>query len=247
VRYIGFHVNRLGELGYNSFGTPMKIIRFYLSNDMTIEFQDEHKVKVETTYCNFNRGSIKNPYDKSVFKAGYYGVGKYVAKQNYALTTAYVSWKHILERCYDEPQKHKHLAYYGITTVCEEWLNYQNYAEWYYKNYYEIDNKRMHIDKDILVKYNKIYSPETCIFVPQRINMLFVEKPNKWNLPNGISMSKSGKYITGYNTKHIGNFNTLEEAIFSYDNEKRPIIRAIADEYKNMGIPLKLYEALYRW
>jgi len=226
----------------------MKIIKYHRTYDIRVEFLDKHGFEMNTTYGNFLKGQIKNPYDKSVFKAGYLGVGKYMAKQNNKLTEAYVSWKHILERCYDEPQKHKHPAYYGICTVCEEWLNFQNYAEWFYANFDKnAYDGRIHIDKDILHKGNKIYAPEHCTFIPQRINMMFMEKEKHTDkdLPNAIFRCVNG-FRAAYNAKSLGVFKTLEEAIIAHADERRIHIREIADEYKDI-IPPRLYDALYRW
>ena len=66
---------------------------------------------------------------------------------------------------------------YEKCSVCEEWHNYQKFLlNGFAKNYYEIAQERMEIDKDILVKNNKIYSPDTCVFVPRRINSLLIKK-----------------------------------------------------------------------
>ena len=73
------------------------------------------------------------------------------------------------------------------------WHNYQNFAQWFNENRYDVEG-RLHIDKDILYPGNKIYCPDTCLLVPQRINMLFLNKPNKRGLPNGIIKS-SDKYL----------------------------------------------------
>lgn len=72
---------RLGEIGYNIYGTPMKIIRYNKSADIDIEFQDEfHYIKQHQSYSNFRLGCIKNPYDKNICGVGYMGVGKYHSK-----------------------------------------------------------------------------------------------------------------------------------------------------------------------
>ena len=80
----------------------------------------------------------------------------------------------MLRRCYDE-KLHKKYPTYIDCKVCEEWLNFQNFAKWYYNNYYEIENEKICLDKDILHKGNKIYSPDNCVFVPNNINVLFVK------------------------------------------------------------------------
>ena len=69
---------------------------------------------------------------------------------------------------------------FGSKMVIKEYRKYsdidvyfQEYGQWFDDNYYEIKGERMALDKDILVKHNKIYSPETCIFVPQTINCMW--------------------------------------------------------------------------
>lgn len=102
-----------------------------------------------------------------------------------------------------------------------------------------------HIDKDILYPGNKIYCPDTCLLVPQRINMLFLNKPNKRGLPNGI-IRYSDKYLVKYNGAEYGYRNTLEEAFELYAIVKKDAIIKIANEYKDI-IPWKLYDALLKY
>ena len=80
--------------------------------------------------------------------------------------------------------------------MTDEWLNFQNFAEWYEKNYYEIPGEIMCLDKDILIKRNKTYSPETCVFVSNRINNLFVKNDyNRGEYPIGVNLYKrTNKY-----------------------------------------------------
>ena len=238
--------SKLGEIALNKLGTPMRIIRFVNCSDMTIEFQDEHKYTTKTTYQNFKERKIKNPYDKSVFGYGYIGEGKHLTRISSTLKHPYYNiWISMIERCCCEDKRWKHPAYGGCS-ICDEWLCYQIFSDWCDKHYYDIKTERMHIDKDILVNGNRVYSPDTCCFVPQRINMIFMEKTNKWNLPSGISLSYNNKYITSYNGKHLGSFNTLDEAIVTHDAEKRINIKNVANEYKDR-IPLYIYEALLNW
>lgn len=83
-------------------------------------------------------------------------------------TTLYRYWMSMLKRCYD--QNHlKQYSTYSDCEVCEEWLKISNFKKWFDKNYVQ----GWQIDKDILVKGNRVYSPETCCFVPQEINNVF--------------------------------------------------------------------------
>ena len=234
--------NRLGEVRKNNFGTDMKIIRYETCEDIDVQFLDgNYYVFQHTTYPNFKNGCIKNPYDKSVFGIGYVGDGKYQTRVNGVNTIYYNTWHDMIRRCYNEGTKDKFPAYYGICKVCNQWLNMQIFSEWFEENKYEC-GERLHIDKDILYPGNKIYSPDTCILVPQRINMLFMNKPNKRGLPNGIRKAY-GKYLAKYNNEELGSYTTLEDAYNVYAAKKEENIKQIADKYKEL-IPEKLYVAL---
>ena len=223
----------------------MKIIKYVSNEDIDIEFQDEfHYVKKNQAYINFKNGSVKNPFDKTIFGVGYLGDGEYEAWVNGEPTVEYYIWKQILCRCYNENKKEKYGTYYEVSEMCNEWLNFQNFAQWYSKHKYERDG-RLHVDKDIKYPGNKLYSPYHCILVPQRINMLFSNKRNKRGLPNGITECKKG-YQAKYNNIKLGKFSTLEEAYDVYSNAKKDTIIMIANEYKNK-IPDDVYNALLNY
>lgn len=236
--------DRTGEIKNNNFGTPMKIIAYRNSDDIDVEFQDEHcYVKKHTTYINFKKGNIKNPYDKTKYGIGYLGVGKHTASINGEYNYIYDLWADMLNRCYNSNSNQT--AYYGICSICEDWLNFQNFGDWYEENEYVV-NGRLHIDKDILYPNCNVYSPETCLLVPQRINMLFMNKANNRGLPNGIYKTKSGKYKAQYNKSKLGVYDDLSSAYKVYANEKEKKIKFVADEYKRV-IPMKVYNALYSY
>ena len=235
---------KVGDTHLNSNNTLMKIVEYNSPMNVVIEFQDEHKFRKKTYIQNFKKGDVRNPYDKTVYDIAYLGDGDYKVWVDNHKTDTYGVWHDMVERCYNEKTRHAHMAYKDCT-VCNEWLNYQTFCKWYYENYYSTGEGRMHLDKDILVKNNRIYSPETCIFVPQRINMMFIHQPNKLGLPTGMTKSSKG-YRTLYNGKLLGIYINLDKALEAYMKEKRLHIKQVADEYKNK-IPNKLYKALYAW
>lgn len=237
---------RLYEIRNNHRGTPMQIIRYGNWNDIDVEFLDDfHYIKEHQTYSNFKSGSIKNPYDRNVYGIGYLGEGNHVIKIGTDKSQPYKAWHELIARCYAEKKKDTFPAYYNICTVCDEWLCYNTFADWYVENQYDV-NERLHLDKDILYAGNKIYSPDTCLLVPQRINMLFSNRSNDKGLPNGIRRTDGGKYSAKYGGKDIGTYLTLEEAYVEYAKVKEKRIREVADEYKNI-IPEKVYKALYNY
>lgn len=238
---------RLGETRLNKQGTMMKIIRYGSHEDIDIEFLDDfHYIKEHQVYSNFKSGGVKNPYDKTICDVGYIGVGKYKTGTETKHTEEYQNWTCMTRRCYDEKLKERYSAYYGDCIVCNEWHNFQIFSEWWNNNIYRVGTERMHLDKDILFDGNRLYSPDTCLIVPQRINMMFLKKPNKYNLPNGIIPVSNGRYNASYRGKSIGNYDTLELAVKAHDMEKKKALKELADEYKDK-VPNKLYEALINW
>lgn len=164
--------DRTGEINYNNFGSKMEIIRYDGCNGIDVYFPEYNWVYKNATYDNFKNGKIKCPYEPRAYGVGYIGEGKYKPLENEKPTRSYSTWQHMLMRCYSEEYQIKKPSYVDCS-VCNEWHNFQNFAEWYEENYYEISGEKMQLDKDILFKGNKIYSPDTCIFVPIKVNAVF--------------------------------------------------------------------------
>ena len=170
--------DRTGEFGYNNDGERMVIVRYGYRRDIDVQFTKDGTIVEHKHYNDFKKGCISNPMTPSLYGIGCIGIGKFKSRdENGKPTKAYIAWKHMMKRCYDLKFQEKYPTYKGCT-VCQEWWNFQVFAEWYYSHYYEIENERMALDKDILCKGNKLYSPDTCVFVPQFINTLFT-KSNK--------------------------------------------------------------------
>lgn len=237
--------SRVGEVSYNKNGSKMTIIEYNNCFDMVVKF-DDGIIAENVKYDSFKKGKVKNPYDKTVHNIGYIGEGIYEANNE---NKAYQTWLNMMARCYSEKYHNTFPTYIGCT-VCDEWHNYQVFCKWFHENYYTIENNRMEIDKDILIKGNKIYSPETCIFVPHFINTLFIKcDAHRGDLPCGVNVSPSGKYFSKcsniYDKKPIrlGLFDSPTEAFNAYKKYKEKLIQDIAYEYVDK-IPQRLYDAL---
>ena len=230
-----------------------KIINYYNRRKVEIEFANGYR-----KLCRWEqiiKGHVVNPYTKTVCNIGFLGEGQYNKTINRKQTQHYIVWHGMMQRCYDK-EFHKTNQSYVDCLVCEEWHNFQNFAKWFDDNYYEVNNEIMCLDKDILYKGNKIYSPETCIFVPRRINQLFVKgaKERRNNLPIGVKFHKGmNKLIVSCSIfennqkilKHLGYFdiNQEEQAFYCYKNFKETYIKKVANQYKN-SIPDELYQAM---
>lgn len=239
---------RTGEKNINYQGLKMWICDYRKCTDIDVEFEDGY-ISKNRAYQEFKNGKIKNLYFPEVFGVGYVGEGKYKPRVNGKISKEYRQWISMLNRCYSKKYHEKHPTYEDCK-VCNEWLNFQSFAKWFNENYYRVNNERMDLDKDILIKGNKVYSPETCIFVPQLINLLLI-KSNKTRgkFPIGVSFHKRDKKFIAQchvkkSLKHLGNFDTEIEAFNAYKQFKESYIKQVADEYKDK-IPKKLYDIMY--
>ena len=96
-------------------------------------------------------------------------IGYVDGKQKLKLVWAcpyYRTWKGMLERCYSAKYQDKYPTYKGCS-VSEEWLRFSNFKRWMEKQ----DFEGKHLDKDLLLEGNKVYSKETCVFVTMEVNL----------------------------------------------------------------------------
>ena len=239
----GKKLDRVGMEKYNNFGSLMRIKEYRNCLDIDIEFPEYNWVSTNKAFGDFKRGLIYCPYEPRVFGIGYHGEGPYIAKDD---GKAYATWYDMLKRCYNENIRDKYPTYEDCY-VCDEWLNFQNFAEWHYNNYYELDGERVDLEKDILYKNNNLYSPETCLYVPHRINSLFVRRNSmRGDLPIGVQKKRYGFGISCSGVVNDKLFSTAEEAFYEYKENKESLIKKVADEYKDC-IPYELYNAMYEY
>lgn len=241
------NMERIGEERVSRYGSLMKVIDYVDFQSVWIMFENGYVTR--TSWKSFSEGSVKTPYDKTVCNTGYLGEGEYKACVNCKVTPQNETWRQMIRRCYSLEFQKKHPSYINCT-VSEEWHNFQNFAKWYDENYYEIDGEKTELDKDILVKGNKIYSPETCIFVPSYINLLFTKSNGtRGNLPIGVRKYEiEGRFMVQCNNKEgrkvsLGIFDSKEEAFEVYKNFKEKQIREVAEKFR-AKIPYELYNAM---
>ena len=173
--------------------------------------------------------------------------------QNGKQIKVYVVWRYMLERCYSESLQKKFPSYKGCS-VCPEWLLLSNFKEWFDIPYRD----GMALDKDILVKGNKVYSPRTCRFVPHHINSLMTDAGTiRGELPLGVSAQKpnpkTGRISTtytafcwdGHGKKLTRTFKTVAEARQWYITTKKKIANEQATRaFEDGEIMSDVYQAL---
>ena len=246
--------NRVGEKFLTNEGYEVEIIEYYGNRQCTVKFNDERgTIVANKEYADLQKRTVKNPFHKSLYGVGYMGQGIYKGRHRRGeKTKTYNTWNAMLERCYSEKCQEKQPTYKGCS-VDERWHNFQVFAKWFEDNFNPEYMESWQLDKDILLKRNKVYSPETCVIVPNELNCLIIKTDaTRGNLPVGVS--KSGKKFMANlragkenrKSTYLGTFDTPEEAFKAYKLAKEEYIKVVADKYKNQ-ITEQCYQALYNY
>lgn len=160
-------------------------------------------------------------------------------------------WRHMFDRCYSSKFHNKRPTYIGCS-VNERFHKFQDFVSWSSVQVGgNIDGWQL--DKDILVKGNKVYGPDTCAFVPPRINKIFMSnRALRGGLPIGVSISswvgsRGIRYVASIQengkAKQLGTFLTPELAFMAYKKRKEELVRQVAEEYRAVVDP-RVYAAL---
>lgn len=197
-------------------------------------------------------GQLKDPYFPSIYDVGVVGIkypmrirnssGKYIHLEEYKI------WCSMLSRCYSE-KYHTRYKSYKDCLVSENFKHYEYFYEWCHDQV-GFGNEGWQLDKDLLVKGNKVYSEEACIFLPREVNNIFIKRKEKrGEFPIGVSSYKeNGKFIARLSVgndvqKHLGLFETYNEAFYAYKEAKEKVIRNSALKWRDK-IDIRAYKAL---
>lgn len=164
----------------------------------------------------------------------------------------YTLWLAMMQRCYSENRLSKRPTYENCE-VSDDWKTFSKFRF----EVQEIPNSEMvgwELDKDILFKGNKIYSKETCCFVPHEINSLIIRSvSSRKDLPIGVryrNLCKNKPYEVNHSCNGrsvvIGYFETPEEGFLAYKLAREDYVKSKASEYSDV-IDERVYEALMKW
>lgn len=142
-----------------------KVVKYESNEKVTIVFVDTN-YKCTKKSSHIRSGQIKDRLKPAIHGVGFIGDGNFKSKESGKETKAYTAWINMIRRCYDEKYQELNPTYLGCS-ICEDWRNFQNFAEWYQDNYIS----GCDLDKDIMVSGNKIYSPRTCKFATRKENV----------------------------------------------------------------------------
>lgn len=200
--YVG-SVHKSNNYGY------FEVVDYVRSTEVYVKFISTGNI-VRTRAGKIRNGVIKDLMMPSVYGVGFVGIGD---KNKSNFTVAYNKWLSMLTRCYAEGSKVENPTY-SDCTVCEEWHNFQNFAKWFEDSYPGGESKDWQLDKDLKVIGNKTYSPDTCIFIPQNVNLFTVANQGSrgkymigvsWNTEKRKFRAQCNNPLTTAN-EHIGYF-----------------------------------------
>lgn len=251
---------RLGEIAVNCQGEPLKIIEYRSATDIDILCVNTNNILYNQSYSNFKKGALKDYFLPTFFNVGFVDDG-IICDNDGNFTFSFKVWDGMLKRCYSQSELKKYPTYQKCY-VCDEWLHLPRFQKWVEQNYYSCGDEKMCLDKDILFKNNCMYSPQTAMFVPERINILLTKaNASRGKYPIGVYYKKkSQKYVAQVSEladekggtkkqKYLGLFASPEEAFEVYKKEKEAYIKKVADYYatKYSEFPKKIYNALYNY
>ena len=226
-----------------------KILKYSDSKNIEIQFLNtgfETKVQLGS----IRNGEVKDPYLVSVFGVGVLGV-KYQTKINGVQTKEYVLWCRMLERCYSDTYKKKRPTYIGCG-VSDNFKSYEYFYEWCHIQI-GFANKDWQLDKDLLIKGNKVYNESTCVFIPKDINSLLTKSAaSRGKHLIGVCWCNTNKAFVAKVSKgkgkreHLGLFNTEIEAFNAYKQAKENYIKELANKWKDK-IDERAYDTLMNY
>ena len=226
-----------------------KVLKYNDSYNVEIQFL---KTGYETVarLGHIKSGSVKDPYSPSTYGVGITGA-KYPITVNGVHTKEYDLWNGMLRRCYSDALKKKYPTYIDCE-VSDKFKSYEYFYEWCNKQI-GFSNKDWHLDKDLLVKGNKVYSEDTCVFIPREINSLLIKCDASrgehligvcWHKKDNAFVAHVGK--SKGKREYLGFFKTEIEAFNAYKVAKEAFVKELANKWKDK-IDVRAYNALMNY
>ena len=238
----------VGKVCKSKSSGDFKIVKYNDSRNVEIQFINTGFEK-SVQLGDIRSGKVKDSYTPSVFGVGVAGT-KYPNRVNGRKTKEYVLWCHMFERCYSDAYKKKYPTY-EVCKVSDNFKSYEYFYEWCHKQVGF--NKEWHLDKDLLIKGNKVYSEDTCVFLPSEINSLLTKREAlRGEHLIGVSWCKKANAFKASVNKnkgkqeHLGYFKTEIEAFNAYKEAKESFVKEQAEKWKGK-IDERAYNALMNY
>ena len=243
----------VGKVCKSTSSGDFKILKYNNKTNVEVQFL---KTRFEMTVelGSIRKGEVKDPYSPSVYGVGITGT-KYQPKINGVNTKEYELWTGMLKRCYSDTYQKQRPTYEGCE-VSDNFKSYEYFYEWCHKQIgfgNDGNGNPFQLDKDLLVKGNKVYSENTSVFIPREINQVLVKRTAlRGEHLIGVYWHKRGKAFVAQVSKnkgkqeHLGYFNTELEAFEAYKQAKESFIKEQANNWKGQ-IDSRAYNALMNY
>ena len=230
----------------NNYG-DVEIVEYINSSKVKIRFINTNHIK-EEYLSSVRLGCVRDDSIPTTCGFGFFDVEGASIGRN--AIREYRLWNAMINRCYNENLRHKNPTYKDCTA--SDNFKYLPYFEDWCSKQTGFDQEGWHLDKDILIKGNKIYSENTCCFVPSEVNKLFIKcDRSRGEYPIGVSYPKRVRKYVAKMRKfkediHLGCFSKPDEAFNAYKEAKEAYIKEVANKWKDQ-IDLRVYEALMKY
>ena len=239
----------VGKVCKSTSSGDFKILKYNDSKNVEIQFLNTG-FKTTVHLWSIKSGKVKDRYLPSVFGVGVLGA-KYSISEGGVLTKEYDLWYSMLRRCYSDTYKKKQPTYVGCK-CSENFKSYEYFYEWCHKQI-GFGNVNFELDKDLLIKGNKVYSENTCVFIPSEINLLLTKcEASRGEHLIGVSWNSRDKTFKVQVRKnkgkreYLGLFKTEIEAFSAYKIAKEAFVKEQANKWKSQ-IDDRAYNALMNY
>jgi hypothetical protein len=236
---------KVGDVWPTKSGVDVEIIKtFKGSQRVVIKWLDEYQHTTEIYQCALPRSNLKNPYERTIIGVGFLGTS-YAAQNPLKFKREKIVWSGLFKRAYDEKTLIERPGYAGAT-VNAGWHEFGGFVDWT-EQAVGWKNKNWHVDKDLILRGNREYGPETCCMLPPVVNSALWVREHI--LPPGVTKLPDGYYRGGFyedGKVQQKRFKTPEEAFEFYKPLKEGRIKQLADEYRYQIDP-RAYDALMTW
>lgn len=178
---------------------------------------------------------------------GYDSGGKWVKNIDCKPTQEYQTWCCMLARCYSQKVCDRQPRYLDCTAH-EDFHDFQKFCEW--ASCQAGYGKGWQLDKDFLSE-TKMYSPETCLFLPREINNFLIGRSaNRPGMLKGVCARGKG-YVAQCQLGNGRKFqskvlSSVHEAWLQYKQVKEGYAKEIAAKWQSQIDP-RAYEALMNY
>lgn len=231
----------------NNYGDVV-VLEYNNAIDVTIKFLNTGNVR-KTATSEIRKGEIRDNEAFPVHAVGIMDVPDEL-RRGEPKPKEYSIWNNIRQRCYNENIRGTNQTYQGVE-MSENFKIYSYFKDWC-KDQIGFNEDGWQLDKDILSKGVKLYSEDTCCFVPAEINCALPNnKKVRGAFPQGViyNCTKTryrARIQRGEKWESLGTYDTPEEAFCAYKPVKEAYIKSLAEKWKGKVDP-RVYEALMNW